>query len=69
MKITLEMIESARQAELEYYTKRQILAVRSTPDPIIRVMLEAAFREIPDEVAATVKPAVIVSARKPRPRR
>jgi hypothetical protein len=32
-------------------------------------MLEAAFREIPDEVAATVKPAAIVTARKPRPKR
>src|ERR1700728_2578177 len=39
------MIEAARQAEFEYYTKRQILAVRSTPDAVIRVMLEAAFRK------------------------
>jgi hypothetical protein len=69
MRITLEMVEAARQAEFAYYTQRQILAVRSTPDPVIRAMLEAAFREIPDEVAATVKPAVVVTARKPRPRR
>jgi hypothetical protein len=32
-------------------------------------MLEAAFAQIPDEVAATVKPAAIVTARKPRQRR
>jgi hypothetical protein len=43
VKITLEMIEAARHAEFDYYTKRQILAVRSTPDPVIRAMLEAAF--------------------------
>jgi hypothetical protein len=69
MRISLEMIERARHAEFDYYAKRGILAVRSTPDPIIRAMLEAAFREIPDEVAATVKPAAIVTARKPRSRR
>jgi hypothetical protein len=34
-----------------------------------RAMLEAAFQEVPDEVAAAVKPAAIVTARKPRPRR
>jgi hypothetical protein len=32
MRITLEMIEAARQAEFQYYAQRQILAVRSTPD-------------------------------------
>ena len=69
MKITLEMIEAARQAEFEYYTKRAMLAVHSTPEPVIRAMLEAAFKEISDEVAATVKPAVVVKARKPRRRR
>jgi hypothetical protein len=69
VKITLEMIEAARQAEFQYYAQRQILAVRSTPDPVIRAMLEAAFAQIPDEVAATVKPAVVVTARKPKPRR
>ena len=69
MKITLEMVEAAREAQFQYYAQRQMLAVRSTPDPVIRVMLEAAFAEIPDEVAATVKPATVVTARKPRPRR
>ena len=69
MKVTLEMIEAARQAEFEYYTKRQILAVRTTPEPVVKAMLEAAFREIPDAVAATVKPAAIVTARRPKPRR
>ena len=69
LKITLEMIEAARQAEYEYYAKRLILAVQITPEPVIKAMLEAAFAHIPDEVAATVKPAAIVSARKPRQRR
>jgi hypothetical protein len=69
VKITLEMIERAREAQFQYYAQRQIFAVTSTPDPVIRVMLEAAFAEFPDEVAATVKPAAVVTARKPRPRR
>lgn len=69
MKITLGMVEAARQAEFEYYAKRNILTTQTTPDPVILAMLEAAFKEIPDEVAATVKPAVVVRARKPRPRR
>jgi hypothetical protein len=38
----------------------------TTPDAGIKAVLEAAFREIPDEVATTVKPAAIVKARKPR---
>jgi hypothetical protein len=72
VKVTLEMIEAARRAEYDYYQKgRQIGAGRfiPTPDPVIKAMLEAAFREVPDDVAASVKPAAIVTAREPRHRR
>jgi hypothetical protein len=49
MKTTLEMVEAARQAEFEFYAKRDILAAQTTPDSVIRAMLEAAFGEVPDE--------------------
>ena len=70
MRITLEMIEAARLAEFEHHRGR-LGSERfiPTPDPVIKAMLEAAFAQIPDEVAATVKPAAIVTSRKPRPRR
>lgn len=71
MKITLAMIEAARLAEFEYHRRHWLGLGRHTPTPdvVIKVMLEAAFAHIPDEVAATVKPAAIVTSRKPRPRR
>lgn len=53
MKITIATVEAARQAEVEFYVKRPILAAQVTPEPVIREMLEAAFAHIPDEVAAT----------------
>jgi hypothetical protein len=72
VRITLEMIEAARRAEYDYYQRGRALGAGRfipTPDAVIRAMLEAAFQEVPDEVAAAAKPAAIVTARKPRPRR
>jgi hypothetical protein len=65
VKITLEMIAAARLAQAEYFAKRSIYAAHVTPDAVIKAMLTAAFAHVSDEVAATVKPAAIVIARKP----
>jgi hypothetical protein len=67
VKITLEMIEAARRGITASGRSAQRGSFR--PDPVIRAMLEAAFKEIPDEVAATVKSAAIVRVWKPRRRR
>jgi hypothetical protein len=69
LKISLEMIARAQQAEYDYYAERGLLAFKITPEPVIKAMLEAAFAGIPDEVAATLKPAAIVRALRPLPRR
>jgi hypothetical protein len=60
------MIEAARPAQAEYFAKRSIYPAHVTPGAVIKAMLTAAFAHIPDEVAATVKPAAIVTARRPR---
>jgi hypothetical protein len=72
MRVTLEMIEAARRAEYDYYQRGRMLGSGRfipTPDPVIGAMLDAVFKEIHEEVVATVKPAAIVTIRKPQLRR
>jgi hypothetical protein len=75
MRVTQSMVEAARRAEFDYYQRGRKLptgAFVPTPGAVIRAMLEAAMAELPEpdtQAASSQDTPLIVTARKPRPRR
>ena len=51
MRVTRAMIEAARRAEYDYHQKARTIGSERfipTPDGVIRAMLEAALKDLPD---------------------
>jgi hypothetical protein len=72
MRVTPEMIEAARRAEYDYYQRGRLVGSGRfipTPDAVIKVMLEAAFKEVPDDASGSGRLPAIVTARRPKPKR
>jgi hypothetical protein len=75
MRVTQSMVEAARRAEFDYYQRGRKLptgAFVPTSDAVIRAMLEAAMAELPEpdtQASSSPDTPMIVTARKPRPRR
>jgi hypothetical protein len=76
IRVTQDMITSARRAEYDYYQKGRIGGSDRfipTPDPVIRVMLEAAMKLVSEPAPRAGEPPMklpaIVTAARPKPKR
>jgi hypothetical protein len=76
IRVTQDMITAARRAEYDYYQKGRVGGSDRfipTPDPVIRVMLEAAMKLVTEPEPRAGEPprkqSAIVTAVRPKPKR